>query len=125
MTPERLDDATLDLQERARRFTDEVLIPLEVEAEMADGKLPEAAIDRVKRGSSMIETPGASTSTRKRVGRRSSPSTTLAITMITEATSPEVTNHFSPLSRKPPAPSGSATALIREGSEPASASVTA
>jgi acyl-CoA dehydrogenase len=49
MTPERLDDATLDLQERARRFTDEVLIPLEVEAEMADGKLPDAAVERVKR----------------------------------------------------------------------------
>jgi acyl-CoA dehydrogenase len=48
MTPERLDDATLDLQERARRFTDEVLIPLEVEAEMADGKLSEAAVERVK-----------------------------------------------------------------------------
>ena len=42
MTPERhLDDATLDLQERARRFTDEVLIPLEIEAEMARGKLPD------------------------------------------------------------------------------------
>ncbi|HEX4732112.1 MAG TPA: acyl-CoA dehydrogenase family protein [Solirubrobacterales bacterium] len=49
MTPERLDDATLDLQERARRFTDEVLIPLEVESEMADGKLPDAAVERVKR----------------------------------------------------------------------------
>jgi len=49
MTPERLDDATLDLQERARRFTDEVLIPLEVEAEMADGKLPDAQVERVKR----------------------------------------------------------------------------
>lgn len=48
MTPERLDDATLDLQERARRFTDEVLIPLEVEAEMADGKLPEEAVAQVK-----------------------------------------------------------------------------
>jgi alkylation response protein AidB-like acyl-CoA dehydrogenase len=48
MTPERLDDATLDLQERARRFTDEVLIPLEVEAEMADGRLPEEAVARVK-----------------------------------------------------------------------------
>lgn len=49
MTPEHLDDATLDLQERARRFTDEVLIPLEVEAEMADGKLPAEAVERVKR----------------------------------------------------------------------------
>jgi len=48
MTPERLDDATLDLQERARRFTDEVLIPLEVEAEMGDGKLPEEQVARVK-----------------------------------------------------------------------------
>ena len=49
MTPERLDDATLDLQERARRFTDEVLIPLEDEAEMAGGKLPDEAVARVKR----------------------------------------------------------------------------
>jgi alkylation response protein AidB-like acyl-CoA dehydrogenase len=49
MTPERLDDATLELQERARRFTDEVLIPLEVDAEMAGGKLPPAAVERVKR----------------------------------------------------------------------------
>ena len=59
------------------------------------------------------------------MGRRSSPSTTLAITMSTEATSPEVTNHFSPLSRKPPLPSLTATEAIREGSDPASASVTA
>src|ERR1700753_3175312 len=48
MTPERLDDATLDLQDRARRFTDEVLIPLEVEAEMATGKRPAAPVERVK-----------------------------------------------------------------------------
>ena len=51
MTPERLDDATLDLQERARRFTDEVLIPLEVEAEMAAGKLPDEAVERIGRAS--------------------------------------------------------------------------
>ena len=43
------DDATLELQERARRYTDEVLIPLEQEAEEADGRLPAAAIERVKR----------------------------------------------------------------------------
>src|ERR1700748_2414846 len=49
MSVERLDDATLDLQERARRYTDEVLIPLEVEAEMAGGKLPDEAVARVKR----------------------------------------------------------------------------
>jgi len=49
MTPEHFDDATLELQERARRFTDEVLIPLEIEAEMADGKLPDQAVERVKR----------------------------------------------------------------------------
>jgi alkylation response protein AidB-like acyl-CoA dehydrogenase len=48
MTPDRLDDATLDLWKRARRFTDEVLIPLEVEAEMADGHLPEEAVAGVK-----------------------------------------------------------------------------
>jgi acyl-CoA dehydrogenase len=48
MTPDCLDDATLDLQERARRYTDEVLIPLEVEAEMAGGRLPDEAVARVK-----------------------------------------------------------------------------
>jgi acyl-CoA dehydrogenase len=44
-----LDDATLELQERARRFTDEVLIPLELEAEEGDGRLPAEAVERVKR----------------------------------------------------------------------------
>jgi alkylation response protein AidB-like acyl-CoA dehydrogenase len=44
-----LDKATLDLQERARRFTDEVLIPLELEAEAADGRLPHEQVDLVKR----------------------------------------------------------------------------
>jgi len=44
-----LDDATLELQERARRFTDEVLIPLEQEAEEGDGRLPAEAVERVKR----------------------------------------------------------------------------
>ena len=43
------DDATLELQERARRYTDEVLIPLEQEAEAGDGRLPAEAIERVKR----------------------------------------------------------------------------
>jgi alkylation response protein AidB-like acyl-CoA dehydrogenase len=44
-----LDDATLEIQERARRFTDEVLIPLELEAEERDGRLPAEAIELVKR----------------------------------------------------------------------------
>jgi alkylation response protein AidB-like acyl-CoA dehydrogenase len=44
-----LDEATSELQERARRFTDEVLIPLEQEAESNDGKLPQEAIERVRR----------------------------------------------------------------------------
>src|SRR5262249_14534997 len=44
-----IDPAAAELQERARRFTDEVLIPLEPEAEVADGRLPEEAIERVKR----------------------------------------------------------------------------
>ncbi len=43
------DEPTLELQERARRFTDEVLIPLELEAEGRDGRLPMEAIERVKR----------------------------------------------------------------------------
>jgi alkylation response protein AidB-like acyl-CoA dehydrogenase len=44
-----LDEATSELQERARRFTDEVLIPLEQEAEGNDGRLPQEAIERVRR----------------------------------------------------------------------------
>ena len=44
-----IDPAAAELQERARRFTDEVLIPLEQDAEANDGRLPEEAIERVKR----------------------------------------------------------------------------
>ena len=44
-----IDPAAADLQERARRFTDEVLIPLEQDAEANDGRLPEEAIEKVKR----------------------------------------------------------------------------
>ena len=49
MSANSLDDATLELQERARRFTDEILIPLEQEAEALDGRLPQEQIDLVKR----------------------------------------------------------------------------
>ena len=48
-SPPELDQETLEIQARARRFTDEVLIPLEQEAEAADGKLPQEKIDLVKR----------------------------------------------------------------------------
>ena len=44
-----LTDAQRDLQERARRFVDDVLIPLEEQAERAHGRLPDAAIAEVKR----------------------------------------------------------------------------
>jgi alkylation response protein AidB-like acyl-CoA dehydrogenase len=44
-----LDPALAELQDRARDFTDEVLIPLEQEAERNDGILPDEAIDRIKR----------------------------------------------------------------------------
>ena len=44
-----IDPAAAELQERARRFTDEVLIPLEQDAEANDGRLPEEAIEKVKR----------------------------------------------------------------------------
>jgi acyl-CoA dehydrogenase len=43
------DRETLEIQERARKFTDEVLIPLELEAEAADGRLPEEKVELVKR----------------------------------------------------------------------------
>ena len=47
------------------------------------------------------------------------------MTMMTAATSPEVTNHFSPLITKPPSSVRCAAVLMPDGSEPASASVTA
>jgi acyl-CoA dehydrogenase len=48
MSGQNLDPAAAELQERARRFTDDVLIPLEQEAERNDGRLPEEAIEKVK-----------------------------------------------------------------------------
>ena len=47
--PGQLDTVTRELQERARRFTDEVLIPLEHDAEARDGRLPAEAVEQVKR----------------------------------------------------------------------------
>ena len=44
-----LDEATLELQERARRFAEEVLMPLEEEAERRRGSLPEDVVAEVKR----------------------------------------------------------------------------
>jgi alkylation response protein AidB-like acyl-CoA dehydrogenase len=49
MAGQNLDPAAAELQERARRFTDDVLIPLEQEAEQNDGRLPDEAIARIKR----------------------------------------------------------------------------
>ena len=48
VTPE-LDEPALELQQRARAFVDEELIPLEQEAERNGGRLPQEAIDRIKR----------------------------------------------------------------------------
>ena len=78
----------------------------------------------MNRGLSTYSTPGADGSIRNSVGRRSAPSTTLAMTISTLATSPEVTNHFSPLMRQP-ASVATAVDAIPPGSDPASASVTA
>lgn len=44
-----LTPAVLELQARARAFAENVLIPLEEEAERAGGRLPPATIERVKR----------------------------------------------------------------------------
>ena len=49
MAGQNLDPGAAELQERARLFTDDVLIPLEQEAERNDGRLPEEAIEKVKR----------------------------------------------------------------------------
>jgi len=43
-----LTDAQRELRERAARYVDDVLIPLEEQAELAGGRLPEAAVARVK-----------------------------------------------------------------------------
>ena len=58
------------------------------------------------------------------VGSLRSPSIALATTMCAAATSPVVTNHFSPLIRQPPAILA-AVARISDGSDPANSSVTA
>ncbi len=44
-----LTDEQLELQARARRFTETVLMPLEQEAEAADGRLPDATVKTIKR----------------------------------------------------------------------------
>jgi acyl-CoA dehydrogenase len=44
-----VDPALLELQERARRFVEDVLIPLETEAEERHGELPSSAIEDIKR----------------------------------------------------------------------------
>jgi acyl-CoA dehydrogenase len=43
-----LTDAQRELRERAARYVDDVLIPLEEQAELAGGRLPAAAVARVK-----------------------------------------------------------------------------
>ena len=47
-TPFELSERARDIQARSRRFVEDVLIPLEEEAERAHGRLPQEAIDRVK-----------------------------------------------------------------------------
>lgn len=45
---EGLDDRALDIQRRAREYVDEVLIPLEEEAELLHGRLPESTVATIK-----------------------------------------------------------------------------
>src|SRR4051812_15338797 len=47
--PFELDEKTRAIQARARRFAEEVLMPLEEQAEALAGKLPDDVIDDVKR----------------------------------------------------------------------------
>ena len=46
--PQGLTTRALDIQSRARTFVDDVLIPLEEEAERLGGILPEETVERVK-----------------------------------------------------------------------------
>ncbi|HEY3726081.1 MAG TPA: acyl-CoA dehydrogenase family protein [Solirubrobacteraceae bacterium] len=48
-TQVQLTPDQLDLQARAREFVEQILIPLELEAESADGRLPEATVAAIKR----------------------------------------------------------------------------
>ena len=48
-TDQALTPEQLELQERARTFVETVLIPLEVEAEEAGGRLREHTVDEIKR----------------------------------------------------------------------------
>ncbi len=47
--PQELDTQQLELQQRARAFVENVLMPLELEAEQRGGVLPEETIDQIKR----------------------------------------------------------------------------
>ena len=47
--PFELDERARDIQARARAFTEDVLIPLEEEAERRHGRLPDDVVDDVKR----------------------------------------------------------------------------
>ncbi len=47
--PGELSPELLELQARARKFVEEILIPLEEEAEAAGGKLPQETVDMIKR----------------------------------------------------------------------------
>lgn len=47
--PEELEPDLLQLQQRARTFVEDVLMPLEVEAEERGGALPQEVIDQIKR----------------------------------------------------------------------------
>lgn len=43
-----LDERALDIQRRARRYVEEVLMPLEEEAELLHGRLPDSTVEMVK-----------------------------------------------------------------------------
>ncbi len=49
MSTEELTPSQLALQDRAREFVEQVLMPLEVEAERADGRLPAETVARIQR----------------------------------------------------------------------------
>ena len=71
--PFELDAELVELGDRARRFVDEVLIPLEDEAQAANGRLPAETIERIKREAIAARLNGGSTppSSGDRAGRGS------------------------------------------------------
>ncbi|MGH2851534.1 MAG: acyl-CoA dehydrogenase family protein [Solirubrobacteraceae bacterium] len=116
---EDLTAGQLDLRARAREFVEEILMPLEQDAERLGGRLPEADVRRIREEAIARRLHGG----RHAVEDGGQGWTMLEWFLVNEQFG-RVTNHFSPSITQPPS-LRRAVVVIPDGSEPASASVTA